>query len=49
MECFECGKPYMAGLEFRMDGNILRCKFCHEKVIESRMQSNVNKLLRMRR
>jgi DNA-directed RNA polymerase subunit RPC12/RpoP len=34
--CSKCGKPYMAGLEYRIDGNVIRCKACHNKVIESR-------------
>lgn len=36
MECNDCGKPYMAGLEFKSDGNYLRCKRCHDKVSEER-------------
>jgi len=49
MECFECGKPYMAGLEFRMDGNILRFLSCHNNVVEARKKSFANKIIEQRK
>lgn len=39
MECHDCGIPYMAGLEFTVKGNVLRCKSCYEKVVKLRQNA----------